>query len=248
MEATSKPITREGISEEAKWDLTGLFLQESLWKEDFKKLEADLAGYESFKGTLSSSAKAIKECIEFDIGISRKIEKLYTYAHLRNDEDKTHAINQGNFEKMVRLHTLAAQANSYIPSELMAIEEDRMHQFLQSKELSFYKLHLEKILRYRKHTLSEKEEKLLASSAEIARTARDAFEMLDNADLKLGAVMDENGNEVVITQGNFQSIMQSQDRRVRKEAFEEFYSAYSDHQYTFASLLSSNIKIGRAHV
>ena len=242
MEATTKPITREDISEEAKWDLNGLYLQESLWQEDFKKLEADLAGYESFKGTLASSAKTIKACIEFDIGISRKIEKLYTYAHLRNDEDKTHAKNQGNFEKMVRLHTLAAQASSYIPSELMAIAEDRMHQFLQDKELSFHKLHLERILRYRKHTLSEKEEKLLASSAEIARTARDAFEMLDNADLKLGTVMDENGNEVVITQGNFQSIMQNQDRRVRKEAFEEFYSAYSDHQYTFASLLSSNIK------
>ena len=60
METTTKPITREDISEEAKWDLNGLYLQESLWEEDFKKLEADLAGYESFKGTLASSAKNIK--------------------------------------------------------------------------------------------------------------------------------------------------------------------------------------------
>ena len=61
---------------------------------------------------------------------------------------------------MVRLHTLAAQASSYIPSELMAIAEARMHQFLQDNELSFYKLHLERILRYRKHTLSEKQARL----------------------------------------------------------------------------------------
>jgi len=59
MEATANPITREDISEEAKWNLNGLYLQESLWEEDFKKLEADLAGYESFKGTLASSAKTI---------------------------------------------------------------------------------------------------------------------------------------------------------------------------------------------
>jgi len=242
MEAKVNPLTRKDIPEKAKWNLDGLYLEESLWEEDIKKLEKDLTGYESFKGTLSSSAKNIKSCLELDINISRTMEKLYTYAHLRNDEDKTHSQNQSNFEKIVRLNTLAAQASSYIASELMAISEDQMNQFLEDKELDFYKLHLERILRYRKHTLSEKEEKILASSAEIARTARNAFEMLDNADLKLGIVQDENENDVAITQGNFQSIMQNQDRRVRKEAFETFYTAYSDHQYTYASLLASNIK------
>jgi oligoendopeptidase F len=242
MEAKVNPLTRKDIPEEAKWDLKGLYLMESLWQEDINKLEKDLAGYEPFKGTLANSAKSIKLCLDFDISISRTIEKLYTYAHLRNDEDKTHSQNQSNFEKMVRLNTLAAQASSYIPSELMAISEDQMNRFLEDKELDFYKLHLERILRYRKYTLSEKEEKLLASSSEIARTARSAFEMLDNADLKLGTVQDENGNDLAITQGNFQSIMQNQDRRVRKEAFDTFYTAYSDHQYTYASLLASNIK------
>ena len=63
MEATTKTITREDIAEEAKWDLNGLYLQESLWQEDFKKLEADLAGYESFKGTLARSAKLLKHAL-----------------------------------------------------------------------------------------------------------------------------------------------------------------------------------------
>ena len=233
---------REDISEEAKWDLGGLYAQESSWQKDFKKLEKDISGYEAFKETLADSAGKIKVCLEFDIDISRRIEKLYTYAHLRNDEDKTHTQKQGNFEKVVRLRTLIGQVSSYIPSELMAIPEDQMNKFLKDKELRFYKLHLERILRYRKHVLSEKEEKLLASSAEMARTARDAFEMLDNADLNLGTVVDKNENEITITQGNFQSLMQNHDRRIRKEAFETFYSAYADHQYTYASLLASSIK------
>ena len=101
---------------------------------------------------------------------------------------------------MVRLHTLAAQASSYIPSELMAIAEDRMHQYLQDKELSFHKLHLQRILRYSKHTLFEKEERLHVSSAELARNERDSFEMLDKSKIKLWTVLDENGNEVAITE------------------------------------------------
>ena len=131
MEAKVNPLTRKDIPEKAKWNLDGLYLNKSLWEEDIKKLEKDVAGYESFKGTLSSSAKNIKSCLEFDISISRTMEKLYTYAHLRNDEDKTHSQNQSNFEKIVRLNTLAAQASSYIPSELMAISKNQMNQFLK---------------------------------------------------------------------------------------------------------------------
>ncbi|KMP10644.1 oligoendopeptidase F [Candidatus Nitromaritima sp. SCGC AAA799-C22] len=242
MEAKVKPATRGEIAEEAKWDLSGLYAQEEQWQSDFEALEQDISGYEPFRGTLGDSSARIRACLEFDMAVSRKLEKLYTFAHLRNDEDKTHTLNQNNFETVVRLHTQIAQASSYIPSELMAIPEERMNGFLQDTELEFYKLHLERMLRFRSHTLSEKEEGLLASAAEMARASRDAFEMLDNADLKLGTVIDENGEETAITHGNFQSLMQNHDRRVRKEAFETFYTAYADHRYTYASLLSSSIK------
>ena len=94
MEATTKPVTRKDISDESKWDLNGLYPQESVWQDDFDQLEKDIAGYESFEGALADSVRRIKACLEFDMDISRKIEKLYTYAHLRNDEDKTNAPNQ----------------------------------------------------------------------------------------------------------------------------------------------------------
>ena len=176
------------------------------------------------------------------MSMSRTLEKLYTFAHLRNDEDKTHTIHQQNFERVVRLSTQISQARSFIESEIMSIPESRINDFLQDAELEFFKLHLERMLRYRQHTLSEKEEALLASSAEIARAAREGFDMLDNADLKLGVIKNENGDEVTITHGNFQSLLQSYDRRVRREAFATHYSAYEDHQFTYASLLSSSIK------
>lgn len=242
MDAKVELVTRDEIAEDSRWDLSGLYSVGSVWQEEFNALENDVKGYSRQKGKLGTSPTALKACLQFDADVSRKLEKLYTYAHLRNDEDKTNTVHQGNFERIVRLATQISRAGSFIKSEIMAIPETVMHDFLQDKELEFFKLHLERILRYRKHTLSEKEEALLASSAEMARAAREGFDMLDNADLKLGVVTNEKGEDITITQGNFQSLLQNYDRRVRREAFETFYSAYEGHQFTYASLLSSSIK------
>ncbi|MEE9258423.1 MAG: oligoendopeptidase F [Nitrospinaceae bacterium] len=242
MEAKAGPISRDGIPEEFRWDLTDLYSDETIWQEDFSDLESAAKSYADHQGTLEKSAADLKACLEFDAAISRKLEKLYTFAHLKNDEDKTNTLHQGNFEKVVRLATEISQAASFIRSEIMDIPEDRMEEFLKDKELEFYRFHLEQNLRFRKHTLSEKEESLLASSQEMARAAREGFDMLDNADLKLGSVKDENGNETAITHGNFQSLMQNYDRRVRRETFETYYSAYDGHRFTYASLLANSIK------
>jgi oligoendopeptidase F len=242
MDAKVELETRDEISEDSKWNLSGLYSDGDAWQEEFNALENNAKEYALYRGKLGTSAQALMACLEFDSAVSRKLDKLYTYAHLKNDEDKTNAFHQGNFERVVRLATQLSEVGSFIKSEIMAIPETVMNEFLQSQELEFFKYHLERILRYRKHTLSEKEEALLASSAEMARAAREGFDMLDNADLKLGVVHNVDGKDITITQGNLQSLMQNYDRRVRSEAFATFYSAYEGHRFTYASLLSSSVK------
>ncbi|MDH3256512.1 MAG: oligoendopeptidase F [Nitrospinota bacterium] len=242
MEAIAELITRDAIPANDTWDLDSLYATSESWQADFHSLESQIQQYASFQGTLGASADKLKACLEFDMEFSRTLEKVHTFAHLRNDEDKTNNLHQGNYEKVTRLLTQYQQARSFINSEIMAIPEATMQGFLDHPDLELYKLYLERQLRYRKHTLSEKEESLLAAASEIARAPQNAFGMLDNADLKLGTVKDEEGKEIAITQGNLQSLLQKQDRRVRKEAFETFYKAYEDHKFTYSTLLSSSLK------
>lgn len=242
MEATIELTTRDSIPANDTWDLDGLYTSGETWQADFQSLESQMQQYASFQGTLGESADKLKTCLEFDMAFSRTLEKLHTFAHLRNDEDKTNNLHQDNYEKVTRLLTQYQQARSFINSELMEIPEATMQEFLDHPDLEPYKLYLERQLRYRKYTLSKKEEALLAASLEIAHTPQNAFGMLDNADLKLGTVRDEEGKEIAITQSNLQSLLQKQDRRVRKEAFETFYQAYEDHKFTYSTLLSSSIK------
>jgi oligoendopeptidase F len=242
MDAKTESPTRDEVSAESQWDLTGLYSFDDVWNAELTKLEAEIEKYASFSGTLGESALKLKECLEFEMKFSRKLEKLYTYSHLKNDEDKTNSLYQGNFEKVMMLVNEASRASSFIQSEIMSIPAETMQEFLADKELEFYRFHLEQILRYRDHTLSEKEEALLASSGEMGRGMRDAFDMLDNADLQLGEIEDEDGETVALTHGNFQSLLQSYSRRVRQDAFNTYYKAYESHQYTYSTLLAGSIK------
>ena len=242
MDAKTESLTRNEVSVESQWDLTGLYSFDDVWNTELTELESEIEKYASFSGTLGESALKLKACLEFDMNFSRQLEKLYTFAHLKNDEDKTSTLYQGNFEKVMMLVNEASRASSFIRSEIMSISDDMMRKFLTDKELEFYRFHLEKILRYRCHTLSEKEEELLAASGEMGRGMRDVFDMLDNADLKLGEIEDEKGETFTLTHGNFQSILQSYDRRVRRDAFNTYYKAYESHQYTYSTLLAGSIK------
>ncbi|MZH05030.1 MAG: oligoendopeptidase F [Nitrospinae bacterium] len=242
MDAKAGTLTRDEISEQSRWDLSGLYSSNDDWIKDFETLEEDLSKYASYQGTLGQSFSQLKECLEFDMNFSRKLEKVYTFAHLKNDEDKTNNYYQGNFEKAMRLLSEAGSASSFIRPEIMSVPKEQMSQFLEEKEMEFYRFHLEQILRYRDHTLSDKEEKLLAASGEMSRAARDSFDMLDNADLQLGEIEDENGDSLPLTHGNFQSLMQNYNRRLRKDAFHTYYKAYESHRFTYSALLSSSVK------
>ena len=242
MDAKTGTLARDEVPVESQWDLAGLYSSDDDWNAELTELEAEIKIYASFAGTLRESALKLKACLEFDMNFSRKLEKLHTFAHLKNDEDKTNSLYQGNYEKVMMLVNEASKASSFMRSEIMSIPEDMMRRFLTEKELVFYRFHLEQILRYREHTLSEKEEALLAASGEMGRTMRDAFDMLDNADLQLGMIEDENGETVSLTHGNFQSFLQNYDRRVRQDAFHTYYKAYESHQYTYSTLLAGSIK------
>jgi oligoendopeptidase F len=242
MDAKAGPLMRDEVSVEYQWDLTGLYSFDGVWNTELTELKAEIEKYTSFTGTLGSSALKLKECLEFDMNFSRKLEKLYTFSHLKNDEDKTNSLYQENFEKVMILVNEASRASSFIQSEIMSIPSDTMRAFLADKDLEFYRFHLEQILRYRDHTLSEKEEALLAASGEMGRGMRDVFDMLDNADLQFGETEDEDGETVALTHGNFQSLLQSYDRRVREDAFNTYYKAYESHQYTYSTLLAGSIK------
>ena len=240
---TDKTIPlREEINETDKWNLSPLFQSESDWEALYKKVEETLSTFETFKGKLGESVETFIKAMLFDADISRDLEKLYTFAHLKNDEDTTNQDNAAIYQRAMNLYTRLSEAASYMTPEIQSIPDDVMKDFMTNEALADFKFPLEKIIRNKPHTRNMEVEQILAMATEVTQAPRQIFSQLDNADLKFGEVEDDDGSMVELSHGNFVSFLTCPNPEVRKNAFKQYYQTYDDHKFSIATTLASSIK------
>lgn len=244
MGAMTKELpSRNEVPEHLTWDLTTIFPTDEVWEKEYEALQQEIPKIKQYQNTLHESAENLLNLLQFQDNVSERLGKLYTYAHMRYDEDTTNSFYQGMNQKAEMILTFASSEMSYIVPEILQIEEEKLQSFIEeNKDLQLYKKSLERIVRQREHTLSEREEKLLSEASDPLQTASTAFGMLNNADLKFPTIKDENGNDVELTHGRYINFMESKNRDVRKAAFEAMYDTFGSFRNTFAATLSGAVK------
>jgi oligoendopeptidase F len=233
--------TRSDVPIGDTWDLSRLFAGPPDWETTYAEWVAMIDGYPRFRGRLGESAETLAECLDFDTACDRLGDRVQTYASLRESEDTADPAAQAMRAKMLAAASKAAQAASYIRPEILAISEARMTEFLRAPVLAAHKLSLERLLRYRPHTLNESEEKLLAMQLEMAQSARQAFGQLTNADMTFGDIELEPGLRIPLTHSSFLTCLESPDRNVRRAAFHHYYAEYGAHSNTLAATLAGSV-------
>ncbi len=232
---------RSAIPSQDTWDLSSLFASDDDWNSDLERYAKKMEGYTQFQGRLSQSAQTIADCLTFDLEVDRLGERLGTYAFLKTTEDQSNSLYQGMKAKFQNLAVKASQLASYIRPELLAIPSATLQKMSEEDCLEPYRLILQRIARYQPHTLSEKEERLLAMQGEMAQTASQVFRQLNDADLKFGIIETEPGQSVELTNATFASLLISPQREVRKKAFHQYYAEFADHENTLAATLAGSI-------
>ncbi len=233
---------RDKVKPEDRWDLASLFDSDADWEKAFDQWSRAISGYEKFRGKLGKSSKTLSACLNFDSSIDRAGERLGTYAYLRASEDQANSDAQRMKGRYEHVAAKAAEASSWIRPELMDIPASKMSTFLRSKELVPWKLALERILRYRPHTLGKKEENLLAMQGPMSDASNQIFRQLNDADLKWGLVKNEKGELVELGHSSFSAFLHSPKRSVRKEAFHEYYKQFDAHKNTIAASLNGSVQ------
>ena len=225
------------------WKLEDMMPDNRTWEALFEKTAAQVKRYGDFKGTLAESAETLYRCLKFDDEISLDIERLYVYARMRSDEDTAEQTYQDMFGRAQSLSFEAAERSSFIVPEILEMDPSLLASYMESENgIGLYRRLMERILGKREHTLSGPMEELLAQSYDATQGASQIFNMFNNADVKFPSITGEHGQEVPITHGNYISLMEHKDRRIRRDAFLGLYSVYRQFRNTLAAAFSANVK------
>ena len=237
-------LQRNEINEKDTWDLSTIFETDQKWEEELALLTEDTKEAASLEGHLLDSAKSLLNITERYLDLSRRLEKLYVYAHMKNDQDTRVAKYQEYYAKAMTLYSQLDQVFSFYEPEFMAITEEQYQNFLaEEPKLQPYKHFFDKLLQNKEHVLSQREEELLAGAGEIFGAASETFAILDNADIVFPFVKNEDGNEVQLSHGVYMRLVESKNREVRRGAYEALYSTYEQYQHTYAKTLQTNVKV-----
>lgn len=235
--------TREQIPESEKWNLDAIFPDTESWEKAFKKVKELISEVEAFRGRLGDSSDTLYALLQKQDKLTELLYKVYVYAHMKSDENTADATFQALNDRAGNLASVAGSRVAFIVPEILAIDPAKLDRFLsENKELTLYRHALNEITRTRPHVLDAEKEALLAAAGEVTDASSVTFGMLNNADLKFPSIKDENGNEIEITHGRYGRLMESDNRRVRKETFESIYKTYGAFRHTLASTLSGQIK------
>lgn len=232
---------REEVDSKNCWDLSSLFNNEQDWEKSFQEFCSKIDQIMQFKGSLHQSAQAIKVALDFITEMEELEERLAYWAHLKVNEDQGNSENQGRMGRYISKATDFHSKQSWFAPELQSIPDDTMQGFLEDPCLEIYRISLEKILRFKPHILSEKEERLLAMQMEFAMTASKAFKALTDVDFDFG-IIEIDGEKQPLSQSSYRIFLENENREIRQQAWQQFYDQFDKHANTLAALYNGSVQ------
>ncbi len=265
-------LTREQIDRKYKWTLEDIYATDEAWEADRKKLEKLMKDVPHIEKTLTKDEDSLADALVSMEKMEHIAGDLYVYAKMRRDEDNANTTYQAMTARALDINVRLSSALSFVSPALLKLKSGVLEEYIAaakphckkghdpktckkgghcakcgnfvkgSKKLAPYDFMLKELIRGKKHVLSQKEEKLLSMTAEIAGAPKDIFTMLENADMKYGSVKDADGSSVQLSHGKYIVMMQSKERKVRKNTYETYYNSYKGMINTLGTAYSASVK------
>ncbi len=243
MAETKKIPERCEVAEQDKWAIHDIYATDDLWEEDLAKAKELIPTYGNFVGKLGENPENLLAFCEMEEKVAVMADALGNYAMRRSDEDARVSKYQAMVGRLMSTYVELTSASSFATPEIMGISDETMEEFYaECPKLERYRRYLTDVRRLREHVLSPQEEKLLAAAGEMANAPDTIYGMFNDADIVFPDVEDGKGEKHPLSQGTYIAHMESDDRTLRKNAFEGLYHTYGSFKNTISAVLSSQVK------
>lgn len=234
---------RKDIDKKYTWNLDVIYSNTTEFNNDYDLVLDKINSLKKYENTMMDNSDNFYNSIRLSFEIERLIDKLYCYANLSFDLDTSNNDKQELCEKVSNLRSKYSESSYFIVPSILKNDYDVIEKYMKENPLiKDYEISIKEIYRYKEHTLSDTEEKLLSSIGKMVGNSYDTYELFKDCDMSFDSIEDENGKKVELNNSNYSLYIESKDRRVRKDTFNTLYKEYKKYTNTFASLISSNMK------
>lgn len=235
-----KLLERNEVEKKDKWNLESIYKSDKELKADFQVVKDNIVKLETMKEKFTLTSKDFLNFLELYNATTRLFEKLYTYAIRKSDEDLANSMYQELSGKVQNLYQTFQEKTSFATPTILACDKSKiLSYFTEEKDLEKYRHNIEDILRYKEHTLSKEEEKIVSAYAKVIDSSSDTAAYLMDADLKFTKIKDSNGKFVELNSSNYSIYLKDKVRRVRKAAFLNYHKGYGNVKNTLTSTLAA---------
>ena len=226
------------MNPEYMWNLSDIFADKAAWEDAMQKAKGQVAQAAAVQGTLGKSAEDLKRGLDAIYDAAQHVNLVYLYAFLNLMGDNGDAEAQDMEARATRLMVNFSTETAFVNPEILSIDPKDLDAWLQQPELAGYRHMIEDIARARVHTLSEREERLLAMLGDAAGTPEKAFSMFDSVDVQFPDVAEGKP----LTHALFGNYREDRSAAVRKDAFEKYFGEYKKHINTISALYAGSVK------
>ncbi|MGE5352974.1 MAG: oligoendopeptidase F [Acidobacteriota bacterium] len=243
METFAQNIERKDVPLKYQWNLSDLYSSVDQWKQDKPQIVKGIDEVASFKGRLGENAQTFYKALSLYFDVLKKYYKFSEYATRLSDQNLKIAANQALSQEASALGTQFSEKTSFISPEILKIDPGKLKNFFnEEKKLSDYRMFVDNIERLKSHTLSEAEEKILASFNLPGETPSLVYNIFNNAEMPNAKVTLSGNQTVELSAPAFTKYRTVENRSDRQKVFSTFFTEYSKFQNTIGANLAGKVK------
>ena len=235
-------LTRATVEPRYTWDVTRIYASDEDWEKAYAALREDGRAFAALAGTLAGGREAVLTAISRYAKLEATMSRVYCYAMMKQNEDTTVGKYQGMLAQAASLASELGADGAFLMPELLALEGGTLEALIGDPDFAEYDAFLRAALRMKPHTLTAREEQLLAMAGDVCGAPENAYDLLTDADMDLGATRGEDGKKTKLTDARLLSFLNSHDRAVRKAAYVNTMNGYGKLGNAISALYAGQVK------